>query len=314
MIRMARRWFAATTLLVTALVSGLPVTAVAADGDLAGSRDPYELERVPRSWIVAYRQEPEVRSREFVLSRVDRVRRDMRIEDELQVEAQAESVTYQVPEGITVDDVLAHYADVLGDDVLFHCKGRDCGRSNDWATQVFEEATLYGPDSNQRYVARTWEGKLISLYAIERGNKRVYAHLQILEPRDRIGIEPNALLGRRLSERGWATIEAVTPTADGGIPDAAHEVLAALAAVLERFAGKTMYLVCHLYGGDAGDALLSASQHCAETGVELIVAGTDAESGGLALALKPFGAGALLPRSLSPAARLEIVLPASQGE
>ena len=99
----------------------------------------------------------------------------------------------------------------LGDDVLFRCSGRDCGRSNDWANQVFGQATLYGPDRNQRYVARQWQDQLVSLYVIERGNKRVYAHLQFLAPQGQLGIEPNVLLGRRLAARGGGLVASDRP-------------------------------------------------------------------------------------------------------
>ena len=133
----------------------------AAASDVAGSRDPYGIERYPRSWIVAYEREGEVAPRELVTSRVDRIRRDLRVDDQVQVEAALEAVTYQAPDGVSVADLEQHYLDELGGKMLFRCEGRACGRSADWANQVFGQSILYGPDRNQRYVALEWRGRLV---------------------------------------------------------------------------------------------------------------------------------------------------------
>jgi len=292
-------------LLVTGFLSGAVAAALGGREDVGGSRDPYDLERFPRSWIVDYQREAEARSRRFIMGRVDSIRRDLRIGDELNLQAAVETVTYQMPEGVAVDAVRDHYLSQLAGDVLFQCAGRGCGRSNDWANQIFDDATLYGPDRNQRYVALEWQSRLVALYVIERGNKRVYAHLRFFEPRGEDAMAPNALLARRLAERGWAPIDAVRPQADGSLAEPAHDVLSGLAAILQDFAGEPMYLVCHLYGSQPADDLLTASQRCAEQAVELVASDTDAEMA----QLRPFAAGPLLPRSLPGAARLELVLP-----
>jgi len=289
--------------MIVALLGVGPDTLLAAQPDTAGSRDPAGLERYPRSWIVDYRHDDDVRPRQFIVSRVDRIRRELRIDDRLWVDGGLETATYRIPEGASVDDVVSHYADTLGRDVLFRCDGRGCGRSNDWANQIFESATLYGPDRNQRYLALEWQDRLVSLYVIQRGNQRVYAHLRVIEPRDGVGLEPNTLLVRRLSERGWAAIDAVTPQADGSIDAAGRRVLAGLAGSLERFSGRNVHLVCHL--GGAGGVALEASQRCAEQAVAAL---TDAAGDSGALRIRPFGAGALLPRPNLPRARLELVI------
>jgi hypothetical protein len=284
--------------------------AVAASPDVPGSRDPFGVDRVPRSWIVDYQRDNEVRARDVVLGKVDSIRRDVRIEDQITVQSAIESVTYQMPDGVPVDAVVEHYARELGSDVLYQCTGRACGRSTDWANQVFGQAVLYGPDRNQRYVAREWQGRLVALYVIERGNQRVYAHLRFYEAEGSFAIQPNVLLARRLAERGWATVEAVSPDADGSFGDGASQVLGALAAVLADFGGQEMYLVCHLYSDETVETLLAASLRCAENGVALIAAGADASAGSEPARLTPFGAGPLLPRTSADTSRLELVLPA----
>ncbi len=308
----ARRWLGALLVLLAAQAPA----AMAAAEDTPGSRDPFGVSRYPRAWIVDYRRDEEVRPREFVTSRVDRIRRDLRVPGLLRVDGLLESVTYRIPDGVAVADVVAHYAEQLGSDVLFRCQGRGCGRSNDWANQVFNQAILYGPDTNQVYVAREWQGRLVALYAIERGNQRTYVHLRFVEPMGGLGLEPNALLVQRLNERGWASVDGVEPGPDGSIDTAGRRLLEALAGPLAEFAGQPIYVVCHVYGPQQPQALLDASRRCAEAGVEAIAAGstaagsTAAGAGSGELELQAFGAGALLPRPNLRRPRLEIVLPA----
>jgi hypothetical protein len=297
-----------TIVLVALLgVLALPQAAGASGADRAGSRDPYGLERFPRSWVVEYERDDEMRPRDFVMGRVDRIRRELRVDDQLRLEATLESVTYQMPDGVSVAEVVQHYREELGGDLLFRCEGRGCGRSNDWANQIFGLAILYGPDINQYYSAREWQGRLVGLYVIERGNRRVYAHLQFLEPGAMAAIEPNALLMRRLAERGWAVVEGVAPDAEGRFGEPDGQVLGRLADDLARFRGQQIYLVCHMYGQQNTAELIALSQQCAERGVELIGQGA---AGAAAPALQAHGAGPLTPRTPANRSRLELVLPA----
>lgn len=70
--------------------------------------------------------------------------------------------------------------------ILFRCSGRDCGRSNVWANEIFDEATLYGRDVNQDYLAaayRDTEGvvHLVLVYTVTRGNQREYVWVEHLD-------------------------------------------------------------------------------------------------------------------------------------
>lgn len=67
--------------------------------------------------------------------------------------------------------------------ILFECTGRDCGRSNVWANQIFNEATLYGRDVDQDYIAAAYrdaEGAIhvVLVYTVTRGNQREYAWIE----------------------------------------------------------------------------------------------------------------------------------------
>ena len=136
--------------------------AVQAQTDLPGARDPDGIPRFPRSWVVFFEQEDNLVPREFIVSAVEKIRRELRIDEKLRVDATALRVTYQVPSGTPREEVVDHYRRALGADALFSCEGFDCGRSNAWASQVYEQALLYGPDRNQFYIAADRVGKLVS--------------------------------------------------------------------------------------------------------------------------------------------------------
>ncbi|MEZ5557457.1 MAG: DUF4892 domain-containing protein [Pseudomonadales bacterium] len=283
--------------------------AQASTVDLVEGRDPAELPRYPHAWIVDYAVDGEVLPRDFVTSRVDRIRRDLYLEGARRIEATLERVTYQLPEGTPPQDVAAHYAQLLGDAVVFRCSGRDCGRSNDWANQIFGRAMLYGPDANQAYLAAEIGDQLLMLYVIERGNKRVYAHLELLSPQGRRGAavadggaQPEAA-GRRAFR--WRELEGVVPDADGVLGPTALERLQTLAAAMADAGGldprAELYLVCHLYGVGPVVELRARSVRCADSAAAQL-----ADS--LGRGVEAFGAGPLLPRGEAPRNRLELII------
>jgi len=298
-------------LLAACMLGLVSIAALAAQSDVSGSRDPLGIERFPRSWIVDYQRDDEVRPREFVMGRVERLRQDVRIHDLLRVDATLESAIYRIPDGVPVSEVAAHFRSVLEGGVLYRCSGRDCGRSNEWANQIYGKAILYGPDSNQSYIAWEWQRRLISVYIIERGNKRIYANVQVLDPADDAVIDANTLVLRRLTGQGWTVIDGIRPGPDGTLPADAAEILGGLGPQLAELRGAVPYLVCHLYGATPGaaaavDDLLAASTRCAEAGAALLAAGGDQRR---PLVARPFGAGPLLPRGAMPVPRLELVVP-----
>ena len=67
--------------------------------DVAGSADPLGLARVPDSWIVGYERDDQLKRREYALGRVDKTRRDVRIEHEVRAAAAREWATYEMPTG-----------------------------------------------------------------------------------------------------------------------------------------------------------------------------------------------------------------------
>jgi len=286
---------------LSCLVALLPLASAVADEDVAGAKNPLDIERYPHSFIVAYDSDDEYLPREYAMGRVDRTRRDVRVEHEVRTTATRDWATYEMPPGVQTRDVIDHYLALIGSDPLFTCRGLDCGRSNLWANEIFNRAMLYGPDGNQFYYAGRYHDHLVALYVIERGNKRVYAHLEVLKPEHQVAVRPNEQLVERLAGEGMATIDGVVPEVTGGLSDADAEVLTSLADGLKVFRGQIIYVVCHLYGSLSGAELIERSGRCAGQAVGLL-----GRAGGPEL--MPFGAGPLLPR-VGSGSRIELVLP-----
>ena len=141
----------------------------------------------PLSKIVdEYRGEiPEYR---FVTGKVSSIGARVRTEHEYIIAGQQIKKTYEIPRVHTTREVMQHYQAQLQNlaaEKLFYCEGRDCGRSNDWANEIFRERILFGPDRFQHYLASTFtkDGRHYAsvVYTIRRGNQRVYAHVEQIE-------------------------------------------------------------------------------------------------------------------------------------
>ena len=155
--------------------------------DIAGAKDIAEAERYPWSRIDRY-SEISAPNYHQMLGVLEKVRGQVKAEKDRRVAGQLTRITYQVPEGEGSEAPFIYMRGQLqeqGIATLFQCAGRSCGSSSYWANDVFSNATLYGPDDDQFY----WAGEGIingkeytySLYAIERGNRRIYLQLDRLE-------------------------------------------------------------------------------------------------------------------------------------
>ena len=286
--------------LVVALAAAM---ASHAAEDLAGAADPPGIERFPGSWIVAYTPPATLRSYEFVTGRVDRSGRTARVDDSLRLAAEVVRVTYRAPNETRFDDVVQHYRDQIlgrGADVAFTCEARDCGRSTSWANSVFGIKELVAPDSSQFYLAARSGRTLMAVYVVQRGNRRVYAHLDVGTADAVPVVAGEAGVVGQLRQQGFAVVTDVDPAPDGSLDAADLVAVDAVAEAIAALDGGTLYVVCHLDAG-ATEASMARSAACAETVVErLRTAGITAFG---------FGGGPLLPRAGVPANRVELVMP-----
>lgn len=170
-------------LAILAMLGAGLVAAASPPPDVSGSRDPSLVERYPRSWIVEYSAESAV-DYLLVLGRIKKTNHVVAPEKSHRVIADVTRTTYRIPDGHGPEQVFEWIeAQVAGQtrELLYQCHGRACGSSNEWANRIFGIAELYGPDREQSYLlARTRNGdqqKFLVAYVIQRGNRRVYAHI-----------------------------------------------------------------------------------------------------------------------------------------
>lgn len=155
--------------------------------DLPGSRDFPEITRPLGSEIVRYK-EGIGKAIRFPLDRVERVNNRVTIDTELELDGHVVDITYQLSprmsHAVYVEALAAELVN-SGAELLFQCESRACGSSGLWANSLFQVNELYGPNQAQHYLAVRLPGdveRYLSAYGIERGNRRQYVHLRLVEP------------------------------------------------------------------------------------------------------------------------------------
>ena len=296
---MKYRWF----------LVALALPAVATD--VPGSRDESRFDRFPRSSIVLYQPPGDQASYDFIVGSVDKIRRDVSFEKSVRISGVLSSVTYLMPGTTKRSEVVEHYerqVEKNGAKILFSCDGPDCGRATIWSSDIFRIRELSAPIRNQYYAAVSVQNgdtqSALSIYIVERGNTRVYAHIQaiVLSGDDPIPLSPNTDIASDLARHGFVVIEGVAPKHDGSIRESELAMIDSLIEFLVIFANTELYVVCHISGSEPTSTLMSASEECASTIAERL------RSSGQ-IQVKSFGVGPLAPADGVPATRVELVMP-----
>jgi hypothetical protein len=299
----AAAWIRWSTALLVGLVAAAAAVVAAGDSTVG-------VTAFPQSERVQSRQGTEPVTRELVLGSVERVRGQMRVGDAARPRGIVSSATYETPRGSALETVISHYrAQLLADGAtpLFECRGRDCGRSNLWANQVFSQAILYGPDRDQYYLAARRDegdyGTLLMAYVIERGNNRVYAHVEQVVLVEPLVLDLRAVVLDNLQRQGFAQLAEVPYDLRGGLSQAVRDELAQFTDSLGTFQPGQLYLVCHLYGGASVADMMQRATVCAEQARSVL----DPEG---RLDISIYGIGPLAPRNGRAESRIELVIPA----
>lgn len=95
---------------------------------------------------------------------------------------------FEVQGGANREEARDYYLRALqtrGAQILFECSGRNCGRSNVWANQIFDQSSLYGRDNNQDYLVagsidENGQPWLTLVYTVTRANQRQYVWVEHL--------------------------------------------------------------------------------------------------------------------------------------
>lgn len=171
----------------------ISATVGATGEDVAGSQDSQLINRWRGSSIVDYRHSERVDYR-LALGAIQKVNGVERPEQERRLSGQLTRISYRLPEGLSGQEVFTFFHRQLaeqGGEELFQCRGRRCGSSNYWANQIFAFRRLFGLEDSQFYLAMRLPGVTAVVYVVQRGNRQLYAHLDLLEtnPADRIAAQ-----------------------------------------------------------------------------------------------------------------------------
>ena len=128
----------------------------------------------------------------LVIGSVRRINNQLRIERSVQARGDLQQLTREWPSDHSAADLFLQVKAEIQrypHSMLYFCEGRECGSSSIWANQIFDYSRLYGPDEGQFYAAfrlDTEPQQFVSLYAVTRGNRRVYMHLEQFTPAETV--------------------------------------------------------------------------------------------------------------------------------
>ncbi len=179
--------------------------------DVAGSHDLEILPRPTNAEIVDFRETVAL-ERIFPQGSIRRISGDLRFEQQVATQGRQVSLTYELPAEHTSEQAFTQARRALqeqGGHLLYWCERRDCGSSSLWANAVFGSSRLYGPDERQAYALMRLstgetDDRLVALYAITRGNRRAYLHVEQLDAGAPLGVvlPTPATLMRQLLDSG----------------------------------------------------------------------------------------------------------------
>lgn len=182
------------------------------------------IEPFPRAEVARERVQESV-EHTVVIGNIRRINNQVRAEREVQAVGELIRTSWRIPAGHGAREAFNHAVDQLQEQAhttLFFCEGRECGSSSLWANQVLDYSRLYGPEDNQLYLALRLDKepqRFISLYAITRGNQRVYLHMDQLTPAEPVteALYPTpATLGKMLHAEGELLLPEMTDAEQRG--------------------------------------------------------------------------------------------------
>jgi|TARA_B100002003_G_C14155893_1_gene556479 hypothetical protein len=300
--------------LIKLLVCTLPLAAYGQiTPALPGYQDHPVLNKFPDSVIVEHEFSEDVNYR-FVLSSLQRTAGQVVPENSERLRGGVTKITYEVSGEFNGADVYQFFREQIaerGYEEAFSCEGRACGSSNYWANDIFRNRILYGPERNQYYIAMTAETGAeskshVALYIITRGNRRLYAYLEIVDVGEPLELpvvsDPSAILDSFRQDQ-TLVLTSVSFANDELLVGQSDLTLAV--QLLQMAPELSVYVVAHLREEVPLATLLQRSLARAESVVERLI-----QLGIRVDRLNPQGLGPLVPQCVqdSCADRIELVI------
>jgi hypothetical protein len=252
----------------------------------------------------------------LALSSYQKIAGSGRVDRQQRLSGMLERYTLELPENHSSKNGFDYYLDQLRNfniRELFYCAARDCGTSNSWANNHFKIQLLYGLDQFQYYGAyevTTADEKpfYVSLYAVQRGNKRVLMQVDILhvDKAVELGVasSPQTII-KSLSDNGYYVFpDLVAQDAKKNTSIQIKQVH--LQALIDALVQKSAWKVA-LVGHDYSPEIIDQQQKKSLVYAEQLKAALQAK--GIATArISTYGIGGLAPAGRGDrSARVEIV-------
>jgi len=208
--------------------------------------------------------------------------------------------TWFIPNEQRTDLVYQFYRKRLTEmgEVMFECKGYECGSSNHWANNIFGRSILYGPPQDQHYLLTRIDRDstyYVALYVNMRGTRKLYVHTDVIVSETQYAEIGGASIVEDLVSKGRFVIDT---GAEDAVTDAVVEAMSL--EPLMRIA-----VVAHerKQRGESVDQAIARSREVAERyRSQLIEAGINRTR------LQAHGVGPLSPVDRKLVSRIELVL------
>ena len=240
----------------------------------------------------------QVKDHRVILGALERIKGAMRPESEIRVGGRLQQDMWQAPIGHSQVEAFNFVVNALNKSAvtLFECEGRQCGLSNDFANQVFQQRLLYGRDSDQLYWVGYEAGKqpvLWVVYGIQRSNKRAYTFVESIKVNSSSvkAIQPFFQKGQiqQFLQVGYRVIKPLEASVPAQLELGEVDWLTEL---LRDYPNKKFAVVVHRYGDQDPLGLLERTKAEADSLVTQV-----ADAGGFIQNLYRFGAGSMMPRA-----------------
>jgi hypothetical protein len=227
------------------------------------------IEAFPRAELI---EEAQISYTEYrlVLSGLQRIEAVTSGEVERLITGDVNRQFWQISTNHEVEQILDYFLSQwqeLGAKVIYRCSGLDCGSSNFWANGIFNNAKLYGRDSDQAYVVAMIPGnpnRIYVLYAVERSKNKLYFNLDQIISSDAItddNIERQNIMTSLKKESGWL---GGFNTVDGRIDEKKSDILLSTLKNLDKTMKRRLYLIVHCYKENNMADNLSCSNRLAQ--------------------------------------------------
>ncbi|MGK0249691.1 MAG: hypothetical protein ACI910_002447 [Oleispira sp.] len=208
------------------------------------------MEAFPRAELV---KETQLNNTEYrlVLSGLKRKRAVTSGEVERLIGGDVNRQFWQISTNHEVEQILEYFLSQWeGAQIMYRCSGLDCGSSNFWANDIFNNAKLYGRDADQSYVVAMIPGnpnRIYVLYAVQRSKQKLYFNLDQITSSDALtdnNVDRQNIIASLQKESGW--LEGLN-TVDGHIDEQKSDILLSTLKNLDATIKRRLYLVVHCY-------------------------------------------------------------------